>query len=215
MNEELPCLGTCPGLDNAFFKAHQNFSNGGTILEFGVGGGFSYSWMSWWVKNRCTTDKLVGFDSWRGLPSETDGIWFPDCHKKGNYVHDKKWVHKKCLDLGVDIASDSRFELVDGFFEESLTEERRLQIDNVILINMDVDLHSSAAQVLDWIKPLLQEGTIIYTDDWHFPMFDVDPDLKCGVSLSFEQWLSDNPNLELETLQILPNSQRYFEVKSV
>jgi hypothetical protein len=210
---EVPCLGTCPGLDKAFFLAHKNFPNGGTILEFGVGGGFSYSWMAWWVKNRCTTDRLIGFDSWQGLPAETEGVWYPDCHKQGNYKHDKMWVHEKAMELGVDIANDDRFALVDGFFSETLTEDLRNLFNNVILVNMDVDLHSSAKLVLDWITPLLQKGTVIYTDDYHFPMFNIDPALKCGVSLAFEEWQGIHPNIKLNTIETFPNSQRYFMVE--
>jgi len=113
----------------------------------------------------------------------------------------------------VDIAKDPRFEFVDGFFDKALTLELQGRIKNVILINMDVDLHSSATLVLSWVTSLLQTGTVIYTDDWHFPMLGVDPELECGASLAFKQWGLSNPEIKLETLKVFPNSQRYFEVQ--
>ena len=134
--------------------------------------------------------------------------------RRGNYKHDKCWVHRKAESFGVDISSDSRFRLVDGFYDKSLTQELQTELQNVILVNMDVDLHSSGTLVLDWILPLLQEGTIIYTDDWHFPMFDIDPEEQCGVSLAFKQWLERNPSVKLETIGVMSNSQRYFKVTS-
>jgi len=208
-----PSLGTCPGLDLAFFQAHENFKEGGTILEFGVGGGYSYSWMAWWIKNHCITDKLVGFDSWAGLPKETKGVWFPEFHREGNYKHDKMWVIEKCKKLGVDIESEARFQFVDGFLSETLTPELRAGFDDVILINSDIDLHSSALDWMNWVVPLLRPGVIIYTDDWWFPN-EKSAKEKCGVSLAFEDWYKLYPKLKLKELWSCPTSQRYFEVVS-
>lgn len=62
---DIPALHTCPGLDGAFYRACNNFPDSGTILEFGVGGGYSYSWMTWQIVNRNLPYSLIGFDSWQ------------------------------------------------------------------------------------------------------------------------------------------------------
>jgi len=219
--EHPPSLGTCPGLGQAFIKAHQNFSGGGNILEFGVGGGYSYSWMAWWITQVYKTSTLTGFDGWQGLPAETEGLWYPDCHRKGNYVHRPEYVRDKARALGIELDSDPRFQFIDGMYDETLTPElqsfwitRCQEGCPVILINMDVDLHSSAETVLNWILPLLSPGTIIYTDDWYFPAWGHD-EPNCGVSLAFHQWWARNPGLKVQTLFECETSQRYFEVLEI
>ncbi len=36
-----------------------------------------------------------------------------------------------------------------------------------MLVNIDCDLYESAVYVLDFIEPLLQEGSVLYFDDWN------------------------------------------------
>jgi len=208
-----PALQTCPGLDSAFIHAHKNFGSG-TILEFGVGGGFSYSWLAWNISKYYPHDNLIGFDSWQGLPAETKNVWHPEFHKKGNYKHEKIFVYNRAKELGVSIEGDPRFKIVDGFFSDSLTPELRSTIENVILINSDIDLHSSAIEWLNWVKPLLRPGVVVYTDDWKFPTIKEAPD-RCGVSLAFEEWLLENSSVKLKTVWECKTSQRFFEVASV
>ena len=213
-----PSLGTCRGLGQAFFQAHRNFPEGGNILEFGVGGGYSFSWMAWQIVNNCTTDHLTGFDGWQGLPAETKGLWYPEEHSKGNYVHLKQYVHDKCTALGIDIARDPRFHFIDGMYKSTLTIDQQVSFMElkrpIILINMDVDLHSSAETVLNWILPLLSPGTMIYTDDWVFPAWG-HREANCGVSLAFHQWWARNPGLKMEQKFECPTSQRYFEILEI
>ena len=216
--EHPPSLGTCPGLGECFFQAHRNFPDGGNILEFGVGGGYSFSWMAWQLQNNCTTSTLTGFDGWEGLPAETKDVWIPPCHKKGNYKHLKQYVYDKCTALGVDLHKHPQLFLVDGMYDQTLTVDYSKAWKSVdkplILVNMDVDLHSSAVTVLNFILPLLQVGTMIYTDDWFFPQYDKRaPD--CGVSLAFTEWLKQNSGLKLEQVWECPTSQRFFKVVEV
>jgi len=213
-----PSLGTCPGLGQCFFQAHRNFPEGGNIMEFGVGGGYSFSWMAWWLQNQCNSSTLTGFDGWQGLPAETKDIWIPPEHKEGNYLHLKSYVYDKCEALGVKLSNHSQLFLVDGMYKDTLTlayqKFWKAITKPLILVNMDVDLHSSAVTVLEFILPLLQVGTMIYTDDWFFPQFGKrTPD--CGVSLAFNEWWDCHPGLKMEQVWECPTSQRYFEVTEI
>ena len=57
-----------------------------------------------------------------------------------------------------------KFELVKGFFKETLQGEPKSKTARVILI--DCDLYSSTQLALEYIKPTLQEGTLLILDDF-------------------------------------------------
>ena len=60
--------------------------------------------------------------------------------------------------------------LVPGYFNESLTDalRRRLPFQPALLVDVDVDLHSSALQCLTWMlnHRLIVPGTLVRYDDW-------------------------------------------------
>lgn len=102
-----------------------------------------------------------GFDSFEGMPDNTEGGGFGLGRFKVTY----KKVLNNLLDRG---AFTHREHLIKGFFTDSLTPALQTELESfpasVILI--DSDLYESAVTVLDFIKPLLQSGTIVVFDDW-------------------------------------------------
>ena len=95
----------------------------------------------------------------------------PDCQaargrgKKGQYAISKEWVERQLQKRG---AYGEKERLIKGFYNESLTPELQKELSKykarVILI--DSDLYESAKQALDFMKPMIQRGTVIVFDDW-------------------------------------------------
>ncbi len=207
-------------LHNAFRHAHQNFREGGTILEFGVGAGNSYCWMAEQMLKRYKSSMLVGFDSWKGLPEETEGVYCPEPHGKGKYCWSKGVVTQKLFKLEITM-ENRRFNFVDGFYRETLRNHSDNQHihdiavnNNVIFVNIDVDIHSSTVEVLEFIAPLVRVGTILYFDDWKDPAFGHDEE-KWGEHLAFEQWLERHANIQAKTVEVNDWNQRYMEITAV
>lgn len=155
---------------DAFFRAHKNFPSGGTCLEFGVASGRTYIWQASQMITKFKNSTLVGFDSWEGLPEEAQGIWRPDRHREGQFSFPKSCVENILQIIDGYEENKDRFRFVDGFYHDSLRDEVRKTINNVIFINIDVDIYISTLQLLGFVKPLLQKGTILYWDDWLDPV---------------------------------------------
>lgn len=196
---------------DAFHKAHYNFPEGGTCLEFGVWKGKTFIWQVDAIKHSYQKSRLIGFDSWAGLPEETQGVWRPDRHAAGNFSCEKQVVSQSLKDRGLEM--DDRFKLIDGFFKDSLTKELQASIKDLIFVNIDVDIHSSCVEVLEFIKPLLRHKTIIYFDDWKDPE-DV-YDGKWGEHLAWEEFVYKYSEIKCKTLAINKDNQRYMEVESI
>lgn len=198
-------------LHEAFEYAHQNFPCGGICLEFGVYVGRSFLWQAQQIITRFPASSLIGFDSWQGIPDETDGVWAPDRHAKGQYQSPKNVVLDKLREANID--SDRRFCLVDGFFCDSLTPKLQQSIGKIIFVNIDVDIHKSTIEVLDFILPMLQKGTVLYFDDWKDPRDQHDG--QWGEHLAWEQWTQIHTNVLHRTVSVNEKNQRYMEILGV
>lgn len=208
----LDTLGVPEPLKYGFMQAHSNFGHG-TCLEFGVCWGHSWMWQVLNILNFFPKSRLIGFDSWQGLPKETPGVWAPDRHKEGAFCSPKENVLARMDDIGAVIGD--QFKLVDGFFCHSLTEQLRSQIENLIFVNVDVDIHSSTIEVLNWIRPMLQVGTVIYWDDWCDPIDVGKGAAEWGEHLACRQWLEQNPNIKLKLIALNDVNQRAHQVVSL
>lgn len=180
--------------ERAFHLAHFVFPEGGTCLEFGVFRGGTYAYQAEQINKHHPASKLIGFDSWQGLPEETEGIWIPERHAKGEYAAPKDEVLRKLSAAGLS-AQDPRFRLVDGFYSESLTPELRDSIGSLIFVNIDVDIYSSTIELLDFIEPMLRPGVILYWDDWKDPRDH--HDTPWGEHAAWTDWSAARPGIEV------------------
>jgi hypothetical protein len=123
-------------------------------LEFGVFKGASIRFWSHELKH--PEARLHGFDSFEGLPEDFDLDAGP--HKKGAF------------DVGgaVPDISDSRVQFFNGWFDQVLPTYCVPEHD-VLVINIDADLYSSAIYVLRHLRPHIKPGTFIYFDDMSRP----------------------------------------------
>lgn len=82
--------------------------------------------------------------------------------------------------------------LIPGYFEETLAGKSPQALgikDECAIAFLDCDLMNSARIALNFIKPLLQAGTVIVLDDyWAYR-----GNLKLGVYGAFHQFLEENP----------------------
>jgi hypothetical protein len=196
----------------AFDLAHFVFPNGGTCLEFGVYTGSTYAYQAQQILAKYRNSSIIGFDSWKGLPRESDGVWAPERHVLGKFSAPKTEVLERLAHLGVE-PTDRRFGLVDGFFSDTLTDELRREIHDVIFINVDVDIHRSTLALLDFVRPLLQPGVVTYWDDWKDPR---DENVESyGEHLAWSQWYPKQDNLQVETIEVNPVNQRSMLVTRV
>lgn len=124
-------------------------------LEFGVWSGASMRYWSKSLKNpKC---RLHGFDSFEGLPED----W-----NYGAGIREKGAFDKKGQIPQID---DPRVGFFKGWFQDSLPRYEFIESPQLVLF-MDADLYSSTIYVLDYLKPYIKVGTLLYFDDFWDPM---------------------------------------------
>jgi len=160
-------------LEFQYWESKGNVIPFGAYYEFGLGAGntFSqcYKTASSLARHLGYSNpgemglRMVGFDSFEGLPAPKEWDrrvgW-----EKGTYAcgRDTFISNMDAQHVPRDI-----YRLVEGFYENSLTDALRVEFDAIkpSLIMMDSDLHSSTRTVLEWLRPLLIDGTIFMFDD--------------------------------------------------
>ena len=87
--------------------------------------------------------------------------------------------------------------LFQGFYDQSLKNINLNIYSNkkASLINIDCDLYESAVPIFDFIDNILQEGTILYIDDY-FTGYKGNP--TKGVSGALKEW-NNNSKWNLES----------------
>lgn len=137
----------------------------GDYLEFGLyeGRSFTYAYNAL-QRPSSMNRRLFGFDSFKGLPQPlleegTSKFWH------GQYSCSREEVESKLTRNGVDLNS---IHLIEGFFDQTLTEECRdaLGLEAAAVVWIDCDLYSSTVDVLDFITPLVRTGSILCFDDY-------------------------------------------------
>jgi hypothetical protein len=190
-------------------QAEANGQPLGDYLEFGVCHGSSMACMHRVsAAMRLTDIRLVGFDSFAGLPPEADhpdeGPWRP-----GYFRSYRGFTERFLNDAGVDWA---RTVLVEGWFDQTLTERtrcrHRLRKAGVIMI--DCDLYSSARQALEFCGPLIADRVVILFDDWHAGGLAA---RGLGEKRAFDEFMAVNPDLSAERLLSYSANAEVFLVR--
>lgn len=142
-------------------------------LEFGVFRGESMCYWSRLLRN--PQSHLHGFDSFEGLPARYT-LFNPKGH----------------LSTGGQMPQfdDPRVKLFKGWFQDTLPKYIAPPHE-VLVINIDCDLYSSTAYVLDCLTSLMAPGTYLYFDEFA----DEDHELR-----AFEEFTEKNKNMGFELL---------------
>jgi hypothetical protein len=147
-------LGAWLGVPPAYRDREQLFAAAQSLieaqrplyLEFGVYRGES---LRWWSEHlRQPQARLVGFDSFEGLPTN----WRPGL-EAGTFKVDAPPRFE-----------DDRVSLAVGLFDDTLPGFVVGEHDQLI-INIDCDLYASTDTVLRWAEPHIGPGTLIYFDE--------------------------------------------------
>jgi hypothetical protein len=118
-------------------------------LEFGVFQGDSMRTWSRLLRN--PRSRLHGFDSFEGLPER----WSID-EPEGHFSTAGEPPE----------FSDPRVELFKGWFEDTLPRYEPPEHE-VLVVNIDSDVYSSAALVLDHLAPWLRSRSYLYFDEFN------------------------------------------------
>ena len=162
-----------------------------TYFEFGCHSGRTFSAAinhSNYLK--LSNMQFFAFDSFQGLPDteiSNDGIF-----KKGEYatsLSDFKNIIKS--NTGFILADNN---IIKGFYSDSLTYDLQNKLPKIGVVHIDVDLYSSTIEVLQFIKPLIDIGTVILFDDWYC----FTPGQNKGENKAFNEFLENNKNFQVE-----------------
>jgi hypothetical protein len=116
----------------------------GLVLEFGVATGRTITRIA-----QHRPGPVYGFDSFEGLPED----WYPG-YEKGAFARDTL------------PPVPANVELVKGWFNETLPGFLAEHPGPVAYINIDCDLYSSTAYVLDQLQDRIVPGTVIQFDEY-------------------------------------------------
>ena len=163
----------------------------GDYLEFGCYGGVTFTLAHKYKHMNNLQMKLYAFDSFQGLPPLT-GI---DTHDQWNQGDYKMGFQDFVTRLNKNGINESEYQLVPGFYEESLKTNlpSKLGIEKASLVYIDCDLYESTVPVLNYILPILQTGTIIAFDDYY--CFNGDPER--GEQRALREFQKRNNNLQM------------------
>ncbi|KAK3235442.1 hypothetical protein CYMTET_54336 [Cymbomonas tetramitiformis] len=139
----------------------------GDVYQFGVFEGTTLKK----IKGTFPSNFIWGFDSFQGLPEETESVPRLRHWSVGQYNATLKGVTMEGLTRSLGGPDEVQF--VKGFYNESLnadTVDRFLprRMAPALYVDIDCDLHTSTVQSLDWMfrEGLIQVGTLIGYDDW-------------------------------------------------
>ena len=166
---------------NAYRSLHQAFQS--RVADSGSGNSSSDQ-----AKERqqiIDSMRFFAFDSFEGLPELSGVDQDTKDFAKGQYSFDEESFCLKVQEEGVD---SSKMITVPGWFDQTCTESTRQkhEIKAASIVWVDGDLYASAVPALNFITPLLQDGTVIIFDDWF--AFRGHP--HRGEQRAFREWLA-------------------------
>lgn len=139
---------------------------------------------------KLTKMQFYAFDSFEGLPDteiSNDGIF-----KKGEFstsIDEFKQIIR--TNTGHKLNDNN---IIKGFYSDSLTYDLQKRLPKIGIVHIDVDLYSSTVEVLEFIKPLIDIGTVILFDDWYC----FAPGQNKGENKAFIEFLQSNNNFKVE-----------------
>lgn len=187
---------------------HLKLVKEGDILEFGVWEGFSLSEIVAFLRANNMKNRVFGFDSFQGIP-EASACW-----DKGTFASS---YDNTVNELTKKLGNVDDITLVPGIYEQSLSIKtaNKLKLGKSALIHIDSDTYESACCVLEFCKPLLQEGTIIIFDDWvenwgsQHQKRSIEEEWVNEINAWFE-FCQKNQNLKVEDLGIVESQQTFL-----
>ena len=180
--------------------AMDNIAFPGDIYLFGIWSGVSTKLISDYLnEEQIPYDNMWGFDSFIGLPEEDVRLRHRE-HTIGKYSSVE--LYRKSIAETMRIIEEGvanpKLTLIPGFYEKVLDTEL-IYTENLgvaSFIDIDVDLHSSTLEVLEFMfaNGLVATGTTVYFDDW-----GATPEYKGGESLAWKL-MTEKYNIRYEMI---------------
>jgi hypothetical protein len=85
----------------------------------------------------------------------------------------------------------------------------------LVFVNIDIDIHSSCVEALNFVEPMLAVGTVIYLDDFRDPMDVGKGPEYWGENLSWKQFGEAHPNIKFREIIKNELNQCAFVVEAV
>src|SRR5690606_11011842 len=97
-------------------------------------------------------------------------------------------VEKNLTSHGIDW---SRARLIEGFFEDTLTETLKISLPRrrAAVVLLDCDLYASTVVALHWLEDVLVDGAIVLFDDWT----SYGEDRQLGLQRALAEFLAEHP----------------------
>lgn len=143
-------------------------------------------------QDKLPVHRFLGFDSFIGLPKESDRVQSHEEWFEGQYnaveFHGVKTpqqaIQKICA--RVPISGDRLYFFV-GYYSDTLKDKKLIQQANLkpaIYVHMDVDMYISCKEALEFLveNNLFVDGTVIRYDDWYGT-----PEFAGGESLAHKE----------------------------
>lgn len=171
--------------------AHINRPLTGYYMEFGCHEANTMR-LAWDTFRHLFDWDYVALDSFAGLPDMPDDerssiFW------RGNLSTSEDEFIRLVVGHGMP---RKKLTTIKGYYNQSLTRavQDHLLPSKAAVIYIDCDLYSSAADVLSFIPPFLQKGTIIVFDDWNCYLADPSK----GERRAWTEFIAENPDLHFE-----------------
>ena len=167
----------------------------GNFAEFGTFWGRAF-FSSWFELHHWLEGRFFAFDSFAGLsdPERHETAYTSGDFVKGAYGFNHVSFRALATLLGLP---EERVVTVPGFFDESLSAARASELGleprSISVCRVDCDLLEPTLAVLDFVTPLLDDGALVYFDDWRLCRADS----ALGERGAVLRWLDANPSFEL------------------
>ena len=160
----------------------------GDYLEFGVFTGSSFNFA---MKANKKIEKIfgkmncefIGFDSFKGFGEIKKEDQNPSFKSKTFFVDEEKVIRNIKKN-----AKEQKIRIIKGFYQDTIKNKTTadLKIDKCRVVMIDCDLKESTHLALEFIKPSIQEGTIILFDDYLYYKGSKDKG-ECGAFSEFQK----------------------------
>ena len=191
--------------ENAVGRLRERGHEFGDYLEFGVSRGTSMACIHRvLVAQKMDQVRLIGFDSFEGIPPGADEEGWPE----GHFASSVKATQRYLSERGVPF---DRTTLVKGWYNDTLNRETRQQLGlkKASLVMIDCDLYSASRAALFFCEPLIVDHAVILFDDWGWR----EEVGEVGQKEAFDEFLGAFPELSAEPLPSYFKHARVFLVE--
>lgn len=184
----------------------------GSYIEFGVFTGSSFNFA---MKANTSLDKLlgrsecdfIGFDSFSGFGEIKENDNHPR-FQDDTFAVDEKKILKNIKKN----SNNQKYQIIKGFYKDTLIKKPKdYDIKKARVVMIDCDLKEPTALALNFVKDILQKGTIILFDDYIFYKGDESK----GEFAAFKEFQEKNPNIKFRSAFEYGYGSRAFIVSDI